>query len=43
VLYSTAQILQTTMPVVSLREKHSFGDVSILYSATVGIWMKTIF
>lgn len=42
-LYSSAQTLQTTIPVVPLRETHSFGDVSILYSATVGIWRKTIF
>lgn len=42
-LYSSAQILQTTIPIVPLRETHSSGDVSILYSATAGIWRKTIF
>lgn len=42
-LYSSPQILQSTIPVVPLRETHIFGDVSILYSATAGILGKTIF
>lgn len=42
-LYSSVQILQSTIPVVPLRETHIFGDVGILYSATAGILGKTIF